>query len=324
MSEIKRYFIEEMNRRGKAGEAFAFLIDFDFQKPRLFRMEGSSDEILWQTPFHRNFQEKKVENKPFLWETESITAERYNDAFYKVQKEIHNGNTYLLNLTFPSRVVTNLGFEDIFYRSHALYKLFLKDCFVCFSPEIFIRINDGIISSYPMKGTIDASFPDAEEILLKDPKELAEHNTIVDLIRNDMSLVAENVSVEKFRYIDRIKNNRGELLQMSSKITGKLPADYAENIGTIIAKMLPAGSICGAPKKKTVEIIKAVESYERGYYTGIFGIFDGKNLDSCVLIRYIEQTNEGLIFKSGGGITFLSDCESEYNELIQKVYVPAT
>jgi para-aminobenzoate synthetase component 1 len=109
---------------------------------------------------------------------------------------------------------------------------------------------------------------------------------------------------------------------MSSQISGKLPKDYQQSIGTILDKMLPAGSICGAPKQKTVEIIKEAEPYKRGYYTGVFGVFDGKNLDSCVLIRYLEQDGNQLNFKSGGGITFLSDCQSEYNELIQKVYVP--
>jgi len=137
-----------------------------------------------------------------------------------------------------------------------------------------------------------------------------------------MSLVASNVKVENLMYIDRIRTNQGDLLQMSSQITGELPSNYQNSIGTLLAKLLPAGSICGAPKPKTVEIIKEVENYHRGYYTGVFGVFDGKNLDSCVLIRYIEQDNGKLIFKSGGGITFLSDCNSEYNELIQKVYVP--
>lgn len=324
MNEIKKYFTDEMNRLGKAGEPFAFLIDFDFQKPKIFRMNESSDEILWQTPIHRNFTSTEIVNEPFTWEIKNASEKRYKTAFRKVQEEIHNGNTYLLNLTLPSSIDTNLKLYDIFQRSSALYKILLKNHFVCFSPEIFVRINDGIISSYPMKGTIDARINNAEVVLKNDPKELAEHNTIVDLIRNDISLVAEDVTVENFRYIDRVKTNRSELLQMSSKITGKLPDNYTENIGSIIAKMLPAGSICGAPKKKTVEIIKAAEQYERGYYTGIFGIFDGKNLDSCVLIRYVEQTSNGLIFKSGGGITFLSNCENEYNELIQKVYVPFT
>jgi para-aminobenzoate synthetase component 1 len=222
----------------------------------------------------------------------------------------------------PSRINTNLSPEEIFYRSEAPYKICLKDQFVCFSPEIFVRIKDEVISSYPMKGTIDANIDKAEELLLNDEKEVAEHHTIVDLIRNDLSIVATDVHVDRLMYIDRICTNRGDLLQMSSQISGQLPANYQQSIGTILTKLLPAGSICGAPKPKTLEIINKVESYKRGYYTGVFGVFDGQNLDSCVLIRYLEQDGEQLIFKSGGGITFLSDCQTEYNELIQKVYVP--
>jgi para-aminobenzoate synthetase component 1 len=85
---------------------------------------------------------------------------------------------------------------------------------------------------------------------------------------------------------------------------------------------LPAGSISGAPKKKTVEIIKDAEGYERGYFTGIFGIFDGKDLDSSVMIRFIESIDSKLCYKSGGGITFMSKPELEYQEMIDKVYVP--
>ena len=151
---------------------------------------------------------------------------------------------------------------------------------------------------------------------------MAEHHTIVDLIRNDLSIVATDVQVNRLMYIDRISTNRGDLLQMSSQISGQLPADYRQSIGTILAKLLPAGSICGAPKPKTLEIIRQVECYQRGYYTGVFGVFDGKDLDSCVLIRYLEMEGGELVFKSGGGITFLSYCQAEYNEIIQKIYVP--
>jgi para-aminobenzoate synthetase component 1 len=173
-----------------------------------------------------------------------------------------------------------------------------------------------------MKGTIDASVENAKELILNDSKELAEHNTIVDLIRNDLSLVAENVAVEKFRYLDRIKTSHRDLWQVSSKITGDLPDNYTENIGDIIFTMLPAGSVSGAPKKKTVEIIENAENYTRGFYTGIFCYFDGKNLDSCVLIRYIENDDNKLVYKSGGGITFKSKAELEYEEMLKKVYVP--
>ena len=86
--------------------------------------------------------------------------------------------------------------------------------------------------------------------------------------------------------------------------------------------ILPAGSVTGAPKKKTLEIIKSVEGYSRGYFTGIVGLFDGSQFDSGVMIRFVEQTENGLIFKSGGGITVNSNWENEYQEMIDKVYVP--
>jgi para-aminobenzoate synthetase component 1 len=227
-----------------------------------------------------------------------------------------------LNLTFPTKIECNLSLEEIFNRSEAKYKMLFKDQFVVFSPEIFIKIHDGMIFSHPMKGTIDASTPKAEERILNNSKELAEHVTIVDLIRNDLSMVAKNVSVKKFRYIEEIITHEKKLLQVSSEISGNMPENYNEKIGDIVFTLLPAGSICGAPKKKTLEIIKRAEKYNRSYYTGIFGYFDGHDLDSGVMIRFIENSLEGLIYKSGGGITVDSDVRTEYKELIDKVYVP--
>lgn len=322
MNEIQQNTIDRMNAMGAEGKPFVFIIDFDFMKPLLFEVDDSS-ELLWKTPRTSNHTSGNAPaNKPIVWNIEPVDLDRYQKAFNEVQHHIHNGDTYLLNLTMPSTVETNLTPEEIYQLSDAPYKIWLKDQFVCFSPEIFVRINDDIISSFPMKGTIDANIENADQILLNDEKEVAEHHTIVDLIRNDLSIVASDVWVERFMYIDRITTNLGDLLQMSSQISGKLPENYERSIGTILSKMLPAGSICGAPKLKTVEIIRKTEGYQRGYYTGVFGVFDGRNLDSCVLIRYLEQEQEKLTFKSGGGITFLSDCQTEYNEIIQKIYVP--
>src|SRR5665811_1645148 len=119
------------------------------------------------------------------------------------------------------------------------YKIYLKDEFVCFSPEPFVKIENGKIYSFPMKGTIDADFENAEEQILNDSKEIAEHNTIVDLIRNDLRLVAENVRVDRFRYLSHIQTNQKNLLQVSSQISGELPKNYTEIIGDIIFKILP-------------------------------------------------------------------------------------
>ena len=141
-------------------------------------------------------------------------------------------------------------------------------------------------------------------------------------MRNDLGMVAKNVRVDRFQFIDRISTNRKTLLQMSSEISGELPIDYKNRLGDILFSMLPAGSISGAPKKKTLEIISEAEQYDRGFYTGVFGIFDGKTLDSGVMIRFIEKTAGGFIYKSGGGITSQSDPEEEYRELLDKIYIP--
>ena len=211
--------------------------------------------------------------------------------------------------------------EYIFNNSKAKYRLLIKDKFVCFSPESFIKINKRKIYSFPMKGTADATTPDAEKTLLSDVKESAEHATIVDLIRNDLSKVATKVKVDKYRYIDYISNNTGRIIQTSSQISGILSNNYTQHLGDIIASQLPAGSITGAPKKKTVEIIDEAENFQRGYYTGTMGICTNGNIDSAVMIRFIEKKDKEYVFKSGGGITSKSDCNKEYDEIKQKIYI---
>ncbi len=173
-----------------------------------------------------------------------------------------------------------------------------------------------------MKGTIDASLPDAARNILENKKELAEHVTIVDLIRNDLSQVATNVTINRFRYLDEIVAQDKKLLQVSSEITGDLPSGYHQKLGDLIVSLLPAGSVSGAPKVKTCQIIQGAEGEKRGYYTGVFGYFDGENLDCGVAIRFIEQQGDELFYRSGGGITTQSVAKEEYKEAIQKIYVP--
>ncbi|MCL4156794.1 UNVERIFIED_CONTAM: hypothetical protein GTU68_002836, partial [Idotea baltica] len=176
---------------------------------------------------------------------------------------------------------------EIYHLAQAPYKLLFKDQFVVFSPECFIKILGNNIYTYPMKGTIDATLDEAQDKLMDSKKEMWEHNTIVDLLRNDLSIISQKVSVEKFRYVEKIKTHKGELLQTSTEIKGRLPDKWKENLGDYILRLLPAGSITGAPKNKTVEIINQLEITPRGFYTGVFGIFDGENLDSAISIRFI-------------------------------------
>ena len=210
----------------------------------------------------------------------------------------------------------------MFQMTNAHYKLRYKDKFLCFSPEKFIQIQNNTIHTFPMKGTIDASVENAQEKILADEKERAEHIMVVDLLRNDLSMVALHVKVEKFRYLQSIEAGEKKLLQVSSHISGTLDENWQDELGTILQTLLPAGSISGAPKKSTVAIIEDVEKYERGFFSGVFGVFDGESLDSGVMIRFIEKSADGYVYKSGGGITLDSDVEREYEELQDKIYLP--
>jgi len=319
----KEEAIKTMNDFGSRRLPFLFIIDFLMQSPVVIPLNAIDPAgILYDVQGISNSSSVPVSQPQIMLKKYPISFKRYAAAFENVIRNIREGNSYLLNLTFPTRIEVNRDLRDIFFSCKAKYKLLIENQFVVFSPESFIQIRDRTISSYPMKGTIDASGENAKEIILNDEKEIAEHTTIVDLIRNDIGIIASNIQVESFRYIDQISTNEKNLLQVSSKITGVLQSDYYTKIGTLLFKLLPAGSISGAPKKKTLEIILESERYNRGYYTGVFGIFDGNTLDSGVMIRFIENIDGVLYYKSGGGITSLSAVDLEYQEMIDKVYVP--
>jgi len=311
----------EFNRHYLSGNSFLFIIDFKADNGYIIPESELNPEFIC-FDFSGKRPSETTSDKELIWETFPVSVQIFADKFKFVTDQIHFGNSFLTNLTQPTIVKTNYSLSEIYERSSAKYKLWLKDKFTVLSPEIFVRIQNGIISSFPMKGTIDAGIPNAEMQILYSEKEKAEHATIVDLIRNDLSIIANEVEVKQYRYIDKLQTNKGELLQVSSEISGKLKPEFFKNPAEHFFSLLPAGSISGAPKPKTLEIIQKAEGYERGFYTGICGWFDGKKLDSAVMIRFIEQQGDQLVFKSGGGITSKSEMLPEYNELIQKVYVP--
>ncbi len=316
--------VEKINYLGQHGKPFVFIIDFSGNNWIVIDENEFNHSDIWFdiNGFSNNIPTDVALTKEILFEKFPQSLNEYRISFEKVMQNLKVGNSYLTNLTCETPIETNLNLSEIFDRSNAVYKLLYKNKFVVFSPECFVKIRKGRIFSFPMKGTIDANFPNAENLILKNKKETAEHVTIVDLIRNDLSRVATHVSVDRYRYLDRIITNQGDLLQVSSEISGILPDNYHENLGSLLYELLPAGSISGAPKKKTVEIIEDAETYNRGFYTGIFGYFDGENLDSGVMIRFIENINNQLVFKSGGGITINSNLEDEYEEMIRKIYLP--
>lgn len=328
----KKEAITRMNTLAEADVPFLFIIDYTQQYSYVETLdEVDAEYCLFQFPQINNATyatEEKIKDTNLFcspridWLFTPPTPDKYKQAFDLVKQNLLAGNSYLTNLTCKIPLTTNLTLKDMFLYSKAPYKLWIKNQLVCFSPEIFVRIKDGIIKSFPMKGTIDASLEDAEASLMNNEKEAAEHATIVDLIRNDLSMVASKVTVTSYRYIDRLQTNKGAILQTSSEISGVLPDNHHGQMGDIIFRLLPAGSITGAPKPKTMQIIAEAEEYERNFYTGIMGCYANKQLDSAVMIRFVEQENKQLFFKAGGGITAKSEWESEYNEIVQKVYVP--
>jgi len=309
---------KQINSFGKQRRAFLFISDFLAQNIELIPLDELSFHDI-EFCINENYVHKKHKN---FFKKDVIGYKSYKKKFDKIIEHIKSGNTYLLNLTAPTKIHSDLTLKEIYAHANAHYKLRYKEKFVCFSPEKFVRIKGSTIHTYPMKGTIDASIEDAKNKILHDEKEMAEHTMVVDLLRNDLSIVASDVKVEEFRYVQKIDSGEKELLQVSSHISGNVGESWHERIGDILSALLPAGSISGAPKKSTLDIIKNVEGYERGFFSGVFGIYDGESFDSGVMIRYVEKTKDGYIYKSGGGITLDSDAKLEYNELLDKVYLP--
>lgn len=315
-------FIKRADALSGAAEPFFFLIDFEMQQPRLWLHDQiDKNELLFSINGFTNAPVDKS-SKEFSLQINPIEEAEYRIKFDKVMQHLHYGNSFLTNLTVKSQIEINTTLKELFFRVQAPYRCWLRNQFLFFSPESFIKISEGKIYAYPMKGTIDASLAGAATVILNNEKEKAEHVTIVDLIRNDLAQVAANVQVSRFRYLDEIKTNRNSILQVSSEVKGEVLPEFQRKIGSLLAALLPAGSISGAPKKKTVTIIQEVEQDLRGYYTGVFGYFDGRNLDSCVNIRFIEQRGDLFYYRSGGGITAHSNWKAEYQEVIQKIYVP--
>ncbi|MEA1880338.1 MAG: aminodeoxychorismate synthase component I [Campylobacterota bacterium] len=312
---------DTIDKLGKSRTPFLFIVSYDKTKIFVQSLKDLDDDIYYKLEDWRNYPVEK-KDKVFTFSKSPVDFPTYKKALHKILEEIRSGNTYLMNLTFKTPIEANLSLKEIFTYARAKFKLYYKDEFICFSPERFVEMENDTIATYPMKGTIDANIPHAKDTILSNEKEMAEHVMIVDLMRNDLGIIGSNVKVEKFRYVEKIQAGKKELLQVSSKITATLPSNWRDNIGTLLSKILPAGSITGTPKQSTVNIIEHVENFDRGFYTGVFGLFDGKSLRSGVMIRFIEKENNALFYKSGGGITIDSDAKSEYNELVDKIYLP--
>jgi len=161
MIEGKQHIKDQISALAKQKTPFLFVINFDGDKAFVEPIETcAAQDVLFKVRHLKNYEDKPVSGGPFTFTKFPISFEKYQAGFDIVQQAIADGNTYLINLTYPTRIETSLSLKEIFFRSNAKFKLFFKDKFVVFSPETFVRIRDQKIYSYPMKGTIDATIPD--------------------------------------------------------------------------------------------------------------------------------------------------------------------
>lgn len=322
-----------MDRFGAEGEPFVFVIDYESREPLVVPFDQLREHGL-----HLRFQGLKhpdsspsppssgVADRSGLLQAVPVPYPLYRERFDRVRTHLVRGDSYLVNLTFPAELPESADLGALWGSLKAPFSLYREGHFACFSPERFVRFEAGRVTTSPMKGTAEAGIAGSRKALMKDPKEQVEHVTVVDLLRNDLSAIASDVRVPRYRYCRKHSAGNKTLWQTSSDIEGILPTDWRSRLGTLLYTLLPAGSVTGAPKKKTMEIIDGVETGPRGYYTGVFGWFDGRVLDSAVMIRFAGRDRDSgrLRYHSGGGITLDSDPEAEYRELKEKIYVPVS
>ena len=223
---MKQEIINQLNQLAKENEPFLFVINYEGTEAYIRKL-SEIDPAACLYDFEGVSNAGTMASQPLpssiLWDVEAPLYEDYEKSFEVVERHIKAGDTHLVNLTSPVAVRCNLSLEEIFLHTQGKYKLMLKNGdqgFVCFSPETFVRINEGRIYSYPMKGTIDATLPNAEQIIMADEKEAAEHVSVVELISEDLSRVSSDVRVDRYRYVDRLHTNKGDILQTSSEVSG--------------------------------------------------------------------------------------------------------
>ena len=261
---------------------------------------------------------------------EVTSAEDYEKAIAQIHHHLRQGDTYQVNYTVQLKQDLNANPFDIYNRmvveQEAGYNAYIEHdemAVISMSPELFFEQNDRELTTRPMKGTTQRGGTDDEDLkeaawLEQDPKNRSENMMIVDLLRNDMNRISEVGSehVERLCQVEQYST----VWQMTSTIKSQLRPDV--DLVAVFRSLFPCGSITGAPKIATMEIIKNLEPQPRGVYCGTIGILlpNGRRIFN-VAIRTIQLHQGKAIYGVGGGITWDSTWESEYREVHQKAAV---
>lgn len=260
-----------------------------------------------------------------------LNQSTYNDMYAKVQQNLKSGNSYQINLTHRFNVdLSSINEFSLYYQlsrannvAYASYLHTQNEQIISISPELFFhKIADKIITK-PMKGTSAASedyLTNAKNAtkLANDQKNIAENLIIVDLLRNDLAKIANTntVKVNKLFTIEKYST----VLQMTSEIEAQINTDIL--LQTILKALFPCGSITGAPKKRTIELIQQIEKSKRGIYTGCIGyILPNNEMLFNVAIRTLTKNSQEQFAKlgAGGGITIQSNASGEWAEIQTKL-----
>ena len=294
---------------------------------------GAVPDAVWMRPSHV----RMFEHAPSGFEARSARTSTtvgspprwYADAFSEVQERLHAGDSYEVNLTYREQVASDLGPIAAYLRLRALnpapYAGFLqhdvdgaRGWLLSSSPERYALIGaDRSIEAKPIKGTTPRGATPSEDAarrsaLANEPKFRAENLMIADLLRNDLSMVCDVGTVEVPTLMD--VESYETVHQLVTTVRGHLRADVT-TVGALRA-LFPAGSMTGAPKLRTMEVIESVEATPRGPYAGAFGWLsaDGR-ADLGVVIRSLFTSGDGTwSLGTGGGITVDSDLEEEWAE----------
>ena len=266
---------------------------------------------------------------PSKWQEET-SAENYEKAIAQIHHHLRQGDTYQVNYTVQLKQDLSVDpfatYNRMVVEQEAGYNAYVEHdemAVISMSPELFFEQNDRELMTRPMKGTTQRGVTDQEDLaqaswLEQDPKNRSENMMIVDLLRNDMNRISEVGSehVERLCQVEQYST----VWQMTSTIKSQLRPDV--DLVEIFRSLFPCGSITGAPKIATMEIIKNLEPQPRGVYCGTIGLLlpNGRRIFN-VAIRTIQLHQGKAIYGVGGGITWDSTWESEYREVHQKAAV---
>ena len=257
----------------------------------------------------------------------NLTEEAYAQIVNRTREHIFDGDIFQAvqsrQFTAPYAGSLLSAYRVLRTTNPSPYMVFLSidgDEIMCSSPETLVRLQDGRLTTFPVAGSRPRGATEAEDKaleaeLLRDEKELSEHNMLVDLGRNDLGRVSRVGTVDVTEYM--MVHRYSKIMHICSQVEGDIRADH--DALSAIEAVLPAGTLSGAPKIRACEIIEELEPVPRGVYGGALGYLDFTgNMDTCIAIRMAAKKNGTVTVQAGGGIVADSVPASEYQESANK------